>query len=110
MNFKEFLNIVPKIKNIPLPAESSQFKMMPANRMEQMDQYKEAMKQAKQSAVLALFYPDHSQKTKFALIQRKAYNGVHSSQIHLKLVFLEGSLRITTLTLNLPLKEKHMRK
>ncbi len=81
MNFKEFLNIVPKIKNIPLPAESSQFKMMPASRMEQMDQYKEAMKQAKQSAVLALFYPDRSHKTKFALIQRKAYNGVHSSQI-----------------------------
>lgn len=81
MNFKEFLNIVPKIKNIPLPAESSQFKMMPASRMEQMDHYRVAMKQAKQSAVLALFYPDHSQKTKFALIQRKAYNGVHSSQI-----------------------------
>lgn len=81
MNFKEFLNIVPKIKNIPLPAESSQFKMMPTSRMEQMDQYKEAMKQAKQSAVLALFYPDNSHQTKFALIQRKAYNGVHSSQI-----------------------------
>jgi len=81
MNFKEFLNIVPKIKNIPLPAESSQFKMMPASRMEKMDQYKKAMKLAKQSAVLALFYPDNSHQTKIALIQRKEYKGVHSSQI-----------------------------
>ena len=81
MNFKEFLNIVPKIKNIPLPAEFSQIKMMPSNRIEHMDHYKEAMKQAKQSAVLALFYPDDSFQTKFALIQRKAYKGVHSSQI-----------------------------
>ncbi|MBT8394693.1 MAG: CoA pyrophosphatase [Bacteroidia bacterium] len=81
MNFKDFLILISKIKNIPLPAESSQFKMIPANRMERMDQYKKAMEHAKQSAVLALFYPDDYFQTKFALIQRKAYNGVHSAQI-----------------------------
>lgn len=81
MNFSEFLKITSKIKNIPLPAESSQFKMLPPSRMKNRDMYKDAMKQAKQSAVLALFYPNTNQQTTFALIQRKAYNGVHSAQI-----------------------------
>ena len=81
MNFNNFLIIASKIKNIPLPAESSQFKMVPPSRMDFLDKYKEAMKQAKQSAVLALFYPDRQDQTKFALIQRKPYNGVHSAQI-----------------------------
>lgn len=81
MNFSEFLKITSKIKNIPLPAEPSQNKMLPPSRMKSRDTYKEAMKQAKQSAVLALFYPSVNHQTKFALIQRKAYNGVHSAQI-----------------------------
>jgi len=81
MNFSEFLKITSKIKNIPLPAESSQFKMLPPSRIKSRDTYKEAMKQAKQSAVLALFYPSVDHQTKFALIHRKAYNGVHSAQI-----------------------------
>ena len=70
MNFSDFLVIVSKIKNISLPAERSQFKMLPPSRMKIRDRYKEAMKQAKQSAVLALFYPDYHNETKFALIQR----------------------------------------
>lgn len=81
MNFDNFLVIASKIKNIPLPAESSQFKMLPPNRIDFQDRYKTAMKKAKQSAVLALFYPDRNELTKFALIQRKPYNGVHSAQI-----------------------------
>lgn len=81
MNFSDFLVIISKIKNISLPAERSQFKMLPPSRMKNRETYKEAMKQAKQSAVLALFYPDGDNQTKFALIKRKAYNGVHSSQI-----------------------------
>ncbi len=81
MKFSDFLIITSKIKNISLPAESSQFKMLPPSRMKIRDTYKEAMKQAKQSAVLALFYPDTDNQTNFALIQRKVYNGVHSAQI-----------------------------
>lgn len=81
MNFKNFLIITSKIKNIPLPAESSQFKMVPPNRIDFQKKYKKAMKGAKQSAVLALFYPDRHEQTTFALIQRKTYNGVHSAQI-----------------------------
>ncbi len=81
MNFEDFLISTSKIKKLPLPAEASQFKMSAPFRVELLKKRKEAMKQAKLSAVLALFYPDSMQKTKLALIQRKAYNGVHSAQI-----------------------------
>lgn len=81
MNFNNFLVIASKIKNIPLPGESSQIKMLPPSRIDFQVRYKEAIKQAKQSAVLALFYPDKYEQTKFALIQRKPYEGVHSGQI-----------------------------
>lgn len=81
MNFEDFLKSIPKIKNIPLPAEASQFKMMPGYRMSFIDAYKKSMAQAKQSAVLALFYPDMEYQTKLALILRKTYKGVHSAQI-----------------------------
>ena len=81
MDYEAFLSSIPKIKKMPLPAEASQFKMSPPFRLELLKKQKEAMKHAKQSAVLALFYPDEQGLTKFALILRKAYNGVHSAQI-----------------------------
>ena len=42
---------------------------------------KEKYKTAKQSAVLALFYPNENKQTKIVLILRKAYKGVHSAQV-----------------------------
>ncbi len=81
MNFEDFLISTSKIKKLPLPAEASQFKMSPPFRLELLEKQKEAMKNAKQSAVLALFYPDLERQTKIALILRKAYNGVHSAQV-----------------------------
>ena len=81
MNFEDFLISTSKIKKLPLPAEASQFKMSPPFRLELLKRNKEAMRHAKQSAVLALFYPDLHQQTKLALILRKTYNGVHSAQI-----------------------------
>ena len=81
MNFEDFLISISKIKKLPLPAEASQFKMSPTFRLEQIEKYKEKMVNAKQSAVLALFYPDLKQQTKLALILRRPYNGVHSAQI-----------------------------
>lgn len=81
MKFSDFLKIISKIKNIPLPAESSQIKMVPPGRMKINRAYKNALENAKKSAVLALFYPSYNDQTKFALMQRRAYNGVHSSQI-----------------------------
>ncbi|HIC31989.1 MAG TPA: CoA pyrophosphatase [Flavobacteriaceae bacterium] len=81
MNFKDFSIALPKIKNIPLPAEASQFKMAPPYREALLKQQKEKMKHARQSAVMALFYPDLELQTKLILILRKTYKGVHSAQV-----------------------------
>lgn len=81
MNFDKFLISISKIKNIPLPAEASQFKMSPPFRKELLGMNKEAMKKAKKAGVMALFYPDKDRQTKLVLILRKTYEGVHSAQI-----------------------------
>ncbi|MEP2169716.1 CoA pyrophosphatase [Polaribacter sp.] len=81
MNFNEFLKVTSKINNLELPAEASQFKMSPPFRESLLQKRQEEIKNAKQSAVLALFYPDAAQKTKFVLILRKTYKGVHSAQV-----------------------------
>lgn len=81
MNFNEFAIALPKIKNIPLPAEASQFKMSPPYREKLIKLQEDKIKNARQSAVLALFYPDILQQTKVMLILRKTYKGVHSAQV-----------------------------
>lgn len=81
MNFDEFLVSLSKIKNIPLPAQASQFKMSPPFREDLIKRYKEAMKNAHRAGVLAMFYPDVNNQTHLALILRKTYKGVHSAQI-----------------------------
>ncbi len=81
MNFDEFLISVSKIKNIPLPGETSQFKMSPPFRSELVKRQMKSMKNPNKAGVLALFYPDKAQQTKFVLILRKTYKGVHSGQI-----------------------------
>lgn len=81
MNFEDFLISVSKIKKLPLPAEASQFKMSPPFRVELLKKNREAIKHAKQSAVLVLFYPDNNNQTNLALILRKTYKGVHSAQV-----------------------------
>ena len=81
MNFDEFLISISKVKNIPLPAEASQFKMVPLFRQEQLEQQKENIKKAKKAGVMALFYPDKQAKTHLVLILRKTYKGVHSAQV-----------------------------
>ncbi|MDG1731294.1 MAG: CoA pyrophosphatase [Algibacter sp.] len=81
MRFEEFLKSVSKIKNIQLPAETSHLKMVPPFRRELLKQQQEAIKKAKHAGVLALFYPDKKEQTKFILILRKTYKGVHSAQV-----------------------------
>lgn len=81
MDFDEFLISISKINNIPLPAQTSQFKMVPPFRQELLKQQAEAIKKAKSAGVLALFYPNLYNKTHFVLILRKTYNGVHSAQV-----------------------------
>ena len=81
MNFDEFLKSLSKIKNIPLPAEVSQFKMAPPFRKELLEHNKSQIKNAKQAGVLALFYADLNNMTTLVLILRKTYKGVHSAQV-----------------------------
>lgn len=81
MNFEDFLELVPKIKNIDLPGQASQFKMMPGYRFKFIKIQEQAIKTARQSAVLSLFYPNYNHQTSLALILRKSYHGVHSAQI-----------------------------
>jgi len=100
MRFEEFLKSVSKIKNIPLPAEVSHFKMVPPFRQELLKKQKEAIKQVKHAGVLSLFYPDEDMETKFVLILRKTYKGVHSAQVAFpggKLEAQDASLRDTAL-------------
>ncbi|PWH83249.1 coenzyme A pyrophosphatase [Algibacter marinivivus] len=95
MKFDEFLKLVSKIENIPLPAETSHFKMVPPFRQELLKKQQEAIKKAKHAGVLALFYPDENQETKFILILRKTYKGVHSAQV----AFPGGKLEIQDISL-----------
>ena len=80
MHFSDFVTQIKKIQTKPLGGLASQFKLAPALRK----QYSEAVIQSKtprKAAVLALFYPDVNQHTKFLLTERASYNGTHSSQI-----------------------------
>ncbi|OEK07543.1 coenzyme A pyrophosphatase [Flavivirga aquatica] len=81
MNFDEFLKSLSKIKNRQLPGEVSHFKMVPPFRQEFLKKQKEAIKKAKKAGVLALFYPDIHHRTRFVLILRNTYKGVHSAQV-----------------------------
>lgn len=81
MNFDDFLIVLSKIKNIPLPAQASQFKMVPPFRQELLKQQEQAIKTARRAGVLALFYPNTYQEAHLVLILRKTYHGVHSAQV-----------------------------
>lgn len=81
MNFDDFLISLPKVKNLPLPAQASQLKMSPPFRLELIEMSKDKMKRVNKAGVMALFYPDKQQQTRLVLILRNTYNGVHSAQI-----------------------------
>ena len=81
MNFQDFLNISPKIRKITLPGEESHFKLAPMLRLRELENLKFDQKKAKQAAVMAVFYPGVEKETKFVLILRKTYKGVHSNQV-----------------------------
>lgn len=81
MQFEIVLESISKIENISLPGQPSQFKMVPPFRQELVKRQGQNIKNAKQSAVLALMYPDLERTTRIALILRKTYRGVHSAQI-----------------------------
>ena len=80
MDFNSFLTHLSNLQNAPLGGQDSQFKMVPALRL---NFTRDAImkRNPKESAVMALFYPNERYETRFLLILRPNYNGVHSSQI-----------------------------
>ena len=80
MDFNEFLALTKDIKNAPLGGMDSQFKLAPKLRIKYSLEKIKASR-PKEAAVLALFYPDADNSTRFLLTQRANYNGTHSAQI-----------------------------
>ena len=80
MDFNSFLTHISRLKEAPLGGLESQFKMAPALRMK-FNAERIEQQNPRESAVLALFYPDRENITHFLLTLRASYKGTHSSQI-----------------------------
>lgn len=66
---------------MPLPGESSHMEMAPLERLLELKRMAHKSKTAKKAGVLMLFYPSEENDTRFVLILRKTYKGVHSAQV-----------------------------
>lgn len=80
MIFSDFINQISELQTKKLGGLTSQFKLAPKLRMKFTEEIIKS-KKPKQAAVLALFYPDEQNQTRFLLTQRASYNGTHSAQI-----------------------------
>ncbi|WDF61119.1 MULTISPECIES: NUDIX hydrolase [Flavobacterium] len=80
MDFQQFLQYVPNLIPVELPAETAHAKMAPLERIQALKNLDINAKNPRIAAVMMLFYPKN-EKTHLILIVRNAYNGVHSSQI-----------------------------
>ena len=80
MNFQDFLEYVPKLMEVALPASEAHFKMAPLERIESLKNLNLETKNPKTAAVMMLFYPKNG-RTHLVLIVRNSYQGVHSAQI-----------------------------
>ncbi|WP_424494287.1 NUDIX hydrolase [Salinimicrobium sp. GXAS 041] len=81
MDFQEFKSKSPNLKKIKLPGEEAHYKLAPLLRLKELEQKEIEIRDANKAGVLAVFYPDKSEKTHFVLILRKTYRGVHSNQV-----------------------------
>lgn len=81
MKFQDFLNTISKIEKMELPGEAFHIKMAPVERLLELKKIARAQKTARRAAVSVLFYPSKTLETRFVLILRKTYKGVHSAQI-----------------------------
>lgn len=80
MKFEEFLSLIPKISNLPLPGKKAQFAMAPMDRVKELTTIDIEAMNPRQAAVMALFYEKNKQ-THIVLILRKTYKGIHSNQV-----------------------------
>lgn len=82
MTFDTFKDLIPKIKKMSVPGESSHFIMAPEVRKRELFQLDIEKKNPRHASVLMLFYPK-SNNTYLSLILRPTYEGVHSGQVAL---------------------------
>ena len=80
MDFQDFLEYVPKLVEVALPASDAHYKMAPPERIEILKNLEKEIKNPKFAAVMMLFYPKKG-RTHLVLIVRNSYEGVHSAQI-----------------------------
>ena len=80
MDFQVFLEYVPKIAKVKLPASEAHYKMAPLERIRNFNDSEIESKHPKTAAVMMLFYPKNG-RTHLVLIVRNSYKGVHSAQI-----------------------------
>lgn len=80
MNFTTFTSHFSGIEKGTLGGLASQFRLAPKMRLKYTEDKIKAA-QPKEAAVLALFYPDPNNATRFLLTLRASYKGTHSAQI-----------------------------
>ena len=80
MDFQYFLEHVPNLAEVKLPAEKAHAIMAPTERLENLNKIMSHKVQPKVAAVMMLFYPKNG-ITHLVLIVRNTYKGVHSAQI-----------------------------
>ena len=103
MNFQDFLEYVPKLIEVELPASEAHYKMAPLGRILELNATQIEKKNPKNAAVLMLFYPKNA-RTHLVLIVRNSYEGVHSAQI----AFPGGKYETEDVTFeNTALRETH---
>jgi 8-oxo-dGTP pyrophosphatase MutT (NUDIX family) len=81
MDFNEFKYKIPNLKNLKLPGEEAQHKLAPILRIKELEKIDISIKNPNKAGVMAVFYPDKTDKTNLILILRKTYRGVHSNQV-----------------------------
>jgi len=99
MKFEDFIHTISQLSNASLGGLNAQFKLAPKLRKKYSED-KIANSNPKKAAVLALFYPDKEENTRFLLTLRASYNGTHSSQISFpggKIELQDSSMKETAL-------------
>lgn len=81
MDYLRFSAEVSKIKNLELPGPRSHHEMAPIERVEALKQLDRSPRGALKAGVMALFYPGQQGDTRFLLILRNRYPGIHSNQV-----------------------------
>ena len=80
MQFGRFLTILSQLESHPLPGFEAHRKMIPkVRKIPSLEEVERS--QPYQAGVLALFYPDLQNDTRFLLTLRASYSGAHSAQV-----------------------------